>query len=196
MSKISPSQKSRENIVVNFHGENDSSSKFESALRPLIVCLILLTGVDITRIKATGKENKIASVSFFLYGILLLFFNYVCTGIFNYVYLKQKFQNYPVTIDGDNSTNVSKKGQSSNTEHIHMLTVFFVAGWEYVFICGTHLCFFVLQTRFKKLWNALMFIEKEMKLVPFIYRYIRKSLWIGGLIIPIVRNLSNVQNAI
>ena len=174
MSKISPSEKS-ENIEVGVPKENVSYFKFESALKPFIVWLKLSTGVDITRI------NKMGSISLFLYGICLLFFNFACTGIFNYVYLKQKFE-VPA-----NNTNTSVHGSASTTTHINMLTVLFVTGWEYVFICGIHLCFFALQNRFKKLWNTLIIIEKELKLGEFTSNYITRSLWIGSLIIPLVR---------
>lgn len=147
-------------------------------MKPFIVWLKLSTGVDITR------TNKMGNISLFLYGICLLFFNFACTGIFNYVYLEQKFK---VSADAaNNSSNTSNHRSASTTAHINMLTVLFVTGWEYVFICGIHLCFFALQNRFKKLWNTLLIIEKELKLGEFTRNYITKSLWIGSLIIPLV----------
>lgn len=177
MSKISPSDKGD-----NVEGGVPKVSyfKFESALKPFIVWLKLSTGVDITR------TNKMGNIFLFLYGICLLVFNFACTGFFNYVFLKQKFE-VPANIS-KNGSSISNHGRSSSTTaHINMLTVLFVTGWEYVFICGIHFCFFALQNRFKKLWNTLMIIETELKLGDFTRNYITKSLWIGSVIIPLVR---------
>ena len=183
MFKISPSDK-KEKIEVGFPKENVSSFKFESALKPFIFWLKLSTGVDITWNQRNGtKTHKVGNnIYLFLYGICLLFFNFACTGIFKYVYLQQRF-----------ASTFSKAGPLSTTERINMMSVFFITGWEYIFICCTHLCFFAVQSKFKALWNALMMIEKELKPGHLTHRCIRQSLWIGFAVVLLVRHFESIQ---
>lgn len=185
MSKINPSEKKENVIVVDVLEEKHSSSRFEYCLRPFIFWLKLLTGVDIARLITTNQETSNHSISLIIYGVGLLFSNSACTGIFNYVYLKQKFPIPTATV----KNNFSSGSLPNNKQHVNILTAIFVTGWEYIFICGVHLCFFALQSRFKALWNTLMIIEQALKPCPFTYRCVRKSLWIGFAIISLVRNI-------
>ena len=187
MSKIIPSEKKENIVIVDGFEENNSHSRLAFCLRPFIIWLKVLTGVDITRPKTTGKGKSNYSISLILYGVCLLIFNYACTGIFNYIYLKQKFQ-IPAAIVKNNGSGLIITGPPPANKHVSMLTAIFVAGWEYIFICGVHLCFFALQSRFNALWKTLMVIEKEFKLGSFTYSCVRRSLWIGFVIILLVRS--------
>lgn len=182
MSKVT--QDKRGHIVIDVSEENVYYLGIESALKPIIVWLKLSTGVDITRIKTTGKGTKIFSILLFLYGVFLLFFDNACTFIFNYVYLLQRLH-VATVVNGSNTTK-----SISTHDHINNLAVIFVHMCEFVFVCGLHICFFAQQNRFKGLWNTLLIIEREFKICPFTYRSIRRSLWIGFVIIPLVRNIS------
>lgn len=75
---------------------------------------------------------------------------------------------------------------------IYMMSVFFITGWEYIFIC-CFLCFFAVQSRFKALWNALMTIKKEFKPGHFTYRCIRQSFWTGFAVVLLVRHFESIQ---
>ena len=183
MSKIYTQDNKKEHIVVDIYEESGSSFGIESALKPIIIWLKLSTGVDITRIKTTGKETTLFSILLFLYGVFLLFFDKACTFIFNYVYLKQRIH-ISAVVNGSNTTK-----PLSTHDHINNLAVIFVHICEFIFVCGLHVCFFAQQNRFKGLWNTLMIIEREFKICPFTYRSIRRSLWIGFVIIPLVRNI-------
>jgi len=193
MSKIIPSENKENIVVVNVPQEENSPFKFAFCLRPFIFWLKLLTGVDITRTKTTGKGKSNYSLSLIIYGVCLLLLNYACTGMFNYVYLKQIHFKIPAVTVKNNGSG-SSTGPSSANKHVSMLTAIFLTGWEYIFICGVHLCFFALQSRFKALWKTLMVIEKEFKLGSFTYGCIRQSLWIGFVIILLVRNLKVLKN--
>lgn len=187
MSKIT--QNKNELLVINISEENGSSRKFKTALHPCILWLKVLTGVDITRTKTNGEEKKnISIICLFFHGILMLLFNFACSASFNYYYLKQRVV-FPQA-DIINGTSVLQPTNS----YVNFLTVIFITAVEYTHTCGIHLCFVAMQSRFKELWKSLLIIEKVFKICSFTYSSIRRSLWIGLLvIIPLVRYWENIQ---
>jgi len=74
------------------------------------------------------------------------------------------------------------------TFDINLMTIVFVHVQEFIYISGIHLCLFVSQNRLKGLWNSLLTIEKEFK-IPFeSFNRIRKTVWIGILLLLLVNN--------
>lgn len=170
--------------VTNNSEKNSLSPGFERSLKPFINLVKLLTGVDITRIKTAEKKGKFTAICIFLNGIFMLFLNVAFTAIFNHFYTKQRVTVVPAA-SFINGTSVLLPTNA----YINYLTVMFISAVEYAFICGMQFCFFALQSRFKELWESLLIIEKEFKICPFTYRSIKLSIWIGSVIIPLVRNL-------
>lgn len=172
-------------------GGNPAFPGFERALNPFIIWMKLLTGTNIARLP--GNNSTISSISFTLYGILMLLLNFICTASFIYIYVKQRIQVYTegnhtsltTNSKATNSTNVSNFIIPNNAD-INVLAIVGVLLCEFLFICGIHLCYFISQNKFKALWNSLLIIEREFKICPLAYRRIRRSVWIGVVIIPVV----------
>ena len=194
MSEIA--QYEKDDCAVNIHHEENSYAfpGFEISLKPFINFVKLLTGVDITRIKTKyGEKNKsFSTVWLFLYGVFTLILNITITAFFNGLYLKQRIV-LPAPIIVKNGNSVSSTAPPSTNAYINILTIICITACECAFICGTHFCFFALQSRLKGLWNSLLIIEKEFKICPITYRHIRQSVWIGLVSIPLVRHFKVIN---
>lgn len=185
--KILPAHKpSSEEKVFNDTG-------FEWSLKPCINWLKLLTGINVTQDKTTdGKKCVLFSRLFTLYSIVMLVSNGVLSATFIFLYITQSIQVYGkgnhnsiifIVNDAANRTNQWSRSTASD---IKVVATAGVNSSEFIFIFGTHLCFFVSKNKLKTLWNSLLIIEKEFQISHETYLTVRKSVWIGLAVIPLV----------
>jgi len=185
-------------------------SGFEWSLKPIIIWLKLLTGI---KFNLTGKESTMSSISLTIYGVTVLLLNAILSAFFVGGYMKQRtikagLPAYSSMMPSANDTSFNDNNiipteapsyendifsyaysvYSDITFDINLMTIVFVHVQEFIYISGINLCLFVSQNRQKGLWNFLLTIEKEFK-IPFEFlSHIRKTVWIGIILLLLVNN--------
>lgn len=163
-------------------------TSFEWSLKPCIIFLKLLTGINVTQDR---KTVTLFSSLFTFYSIFMLVLNGALSATFVFVYIKQSIHvyskgNYHSVLSISNDINKSNRWAHSTASDIKVVATAGVNFSEFIFIFGIHLCFFVSQKKLKALWNSLLIIEKEFNISNETYRKLRKSVWIGLVIVPLV----------